>query len=709
MRDSYAEEEGYMINRDSQSASKAYLIACLMASAILGGCSLIPESEFLPPKPLSKSGDETTSENNRFSHLDDERVIQAHKRFQQTPKVSLPNASVSLLDDSSQLFSGDGARDISLAVDGLPIPVFINEVFANRLKLDFQMAPEVADKQDLVSLRISEPRSKAEIFEVSQGVLESYGVLIVQQGDLLRFTLGKRGQGSGEVPLIVSGEALPSVPSSHRPVFVVHSLAVISNSDAYSMLKAIFERQKLSIERDNARNAVRLKGASDLVKSAVEVLKAFDVPSMKGRHSLRIEPLYAEAEDLAERLKSTLSAQGYDVGGVGNTTTLVPINELNALFAFATTPAMIDLIKKWVVQLDKPVTRSDGEGGFFWYQVQNTSAADLADTLNAVLSGSQAPSKGGSVIEADSSKNGSVRKQSGDFVVDPARNVLLYKGAAARWQETLPLIRDLDKAPPQVLVEVIVAEVSLTESFKFGVEWGLSNQTVKDATGNLTSIFGPSGIGSAAGGNGLSWTSLSSSGATRLALNAFANDNNVSVLQTPKILVRSGEAANVSVGQSIPTLTSSTATDAVVGGDSAITQQVVYRDVGISLTVTPTVFSDGRIDMQVAQEVSQNITDQSSATLTPIISTRKLETSLSLQDGGSVLLGGLITKTQSKGNSRVPLLGSIPILGHLFRTDSTSADTTELMILIAPYVVKDGRDAQALTRAFSDQLQLHPK
>src|SRR5690606_1694360 len=116
---------------------------------------------------------------------------------------------------------------ISLSVDGLPLPAFINQVFANELKLDFQMAPDVANKEDLVTLRVTEPRNRQEVFALSQQVLANYGVVIMQQGDLLRFVLANSQGVAAESPLIVTGSALPSVPSTHRPVFLIRNLKVI--------------------------------------------------------------------------------------------------------------------------------------------------------------------------------------------------------------------------------------------------------------------------------------------------------------------------------------------------------------------------------------------------------------------------------------------------------------------------------------------------
>lgn len=705
-----------MIRKFNRSLISTGLLALMLSS--ITSCTLIPESEMAPPKPLVVPPAKT-----KESSSDDRSQTGPREaaRFTSGPVSNPGSASVKALE-SAVIFPADETPEISLSIDAMPIPSFINEVFANELKLDFQMAPDVANKEDLVTLRVTDPRNRQEIFELARQVLASYGVLIVQQGDLLRFVLGGGKNTPFEPPLIVTGNALPSVPSTHRPIFLVRTLNVVSANDAATMLQTIFQGQQLRINQDGRRNAVTLNGAPDLVQSAADVLSMLDRPNMKGRYSLRIDPLYTDADTLSRSMQSTMSAQGYDVGGVTSNITLVPVKELNAVFAFAPDASSLSLIRQWAEQLDKVATRSNHKDGFYWYKVRNTSAAELATTLNAAMNGSssnnsavpdtnqsarqpQGRTPGGATIGGLGTSRGAT--VSGSFVVDQARNMLLFRGEADRWQEMLPLIRELDQAPAQVLVEVIVAEITLTDEFKFGMEWALKEVSAGGAKGELKSVFGGDGSpGSGVGGTGLVWSSLSNSGLTRLALNAFASNNNVSILQTPKILVRSGQPASVAVGQQIPLLVSQTVTDEQVNGDSGTRQSVEYRDTGISLTVVPTVYSDGRIDLDIQQEVSGASVDQSKVNLTPIVSSRSISTSLSLRDGGSVLLGGLITKEQTRGNSRIPVLGSLPVLGHLFRTDSTSAGTTELMMLVVPYLVREPEQAEALTKSFREQLQI---
>lgn len=639
------------------------------------------------------------------------------QRFSQVPAVNPGILGVKSLEDSV-LFPPREMPTISLSVDGLPLPAFINEVFANQLKLGFQMAPEVASKEDLVTLRITEPRNRQDIFQIARDVLENYGVQIMQEGDLLRFVLRTSQAAAAEPPLIVTGSTLPSVPSTHRPIFLIRSLNVISSSDAYSMLGMIFEGQGLKLQRDNVRNAITLRGTPDVVQSAAEALTILDRPKMKGRNGLRIDPMFVDAESLSKRLISTMSAQGYDVGGADNAITLIPVKELNALFVFAADQAGINLVREWTEQLDKVAQQSSTNEGYYWYQVRNIGAAQLAETLNAITSGSSATSGAGSAPAAPRSQSeksaGTANKVAGaaqqsqsgaqvkgNFVVDSSRNMLLFHGEATRWQELAPLIRELDRAPSQVLVEVVVAEVSRTDKLSIGADWNWANLGIAGAASNATAVLGRNTV--ATGTAGFSWDSLNSSGSTKLALKALASTQNMNVLQTPKVLVRSGETALVSVADEIQIPSTTVSSGQTDNGTSIPLTQFRTRSTGIILQVTPTVFSDGRIDLKISQEVS-NVAGGSGAST--VVKSRNIDTSLILNDGGSVLLAGLIDKKRDNDNTRVPLLGSIPVLGHLFKSDSKSTATTELIVLIIPYLIKDHAQAEALTQSFREQLHI---
>lgn len=696
------------------------LCTAMSMAFVLSSCSLLPPEDLRPPAPLvvpmgSNDGDLTGQLANKK-----EAVTQSTQpKFTRGPTAQGKSAVLVERAYKSPFSSAEGKKEVLLNLNNLPLPAFINEVFGNILGLDFQISPEVADKKDLVSVRISNKRSKKYVYSIARDVLESYGVALVRSDEYMRFVIG-RTEASNEAPILLTGAALPSVPESHRPVIYIRSLEVITPADAYNMVRSIFQQQsELIVERDNPRNAIRIQGPSELVQNAAKVLDMLDQPLLRGHHVLRVSPEYTTPKELAERLTKMLGAQGYEVGAQNTNTVLVPVDSLGALFVFTPSLDMQVLVRRWVAELDQvPPANAGGEAGLFWYSVKNTPAADLAATLNAVLGGG-----GGAVFDesrddrrlqgrepigsADKGAASAIASTTqGSFVVNEARNMLLFRGEGEHWRQLLPVIKELDVAPDQVLVEVVVAEVTLTDQFRFGIEWALNEISAAGAIGNLTSGFGSGAPGSGLDAGGLLWTSISGSGNTRIALNAFASSNKVTILQTPKILVRSGEQASVRVGTEVPIITRQATGDETIDGTSAIIQDVQFRKTGVQLTVLPRVFSDGRIDLEISQEVSEAQPNQTSTINSPTILTRNVETRLSLQDGSSVLLGGLISNSESKGDSRVPFLGDIPWLGQLFRTDSTSADRTELMVLVVPYRVRTPQQAQAISDAFRQQLRL---
>jgi general secretion pathway protein D len=169
-------------------------------------------------------------------------------------------------------------------------------------------------------------------------------------------------------------------------------------------------------------------------------------------------------------------------------------------------------------------------------------------------------------------------------------------------------------------------------------------------------------------------------------------------------MARNGETATISVGQQVPILTSQQTTGSIVPGATGITQTIQYKDTGIILKVKPVIHAGGRIDVDVSQEVSSAGTTSTGVSSSPTFSSRKIDTKLSIQDGATVLLGGLISDSNERGNSGVPLLKDIPLLGSLFRTQTGSTKKTELIVLITPYIIDDNQAAQAITQAFRAQL-----
>ena len=176
----------------------------------------------------------------------------------------------------------------------------------------------------------------------------------------------------------------------------------------------------------------------------------------------------------------------------------------------------------------------------------------------------------------------------------------------------------------------------------------------------------------------------------------------------PRLLVKSGETASIDVGNEIPVITQTSADETQVGGSTNVLQEVSYRKTGVQLEIKPLVQANGLVDLQISQQLSEaRPTDATSLTGSPTILNRQISTSLTLKDGGSLLMGGLISGNQSSGETGVPFLGQVPVLGRLFRSDALQEDRTELLVMVTPYVVADHEEGWELTRRAREQLGLH--
>jgi general secretion pathway protein D len=190
-------------------------------------------------------------------------------------------------------------------------------------------------------------------------------------------------------------------------------------------------------------------------------------------------------------------------------------------------------------------------------------------------------------------------------------------------------------------------------------------------------------------------------------LNALATVTDVTVLSAPKLMVLNNHTATIDVGDEVP-ISTGTAVSTLTTG-APIVNSIDYRDTGIILKITPRVNSGGLVLLDMAQEVSDvlplSAAQQSSGIDSPTIEERKISTSVAVQDGETVALGGLIKNEIQKGRSTIPFLGSIPVIGHLFGDTTGGLIRTELVVLITPHVVRAPVDAQAITRELREKIE----
>ena len=697
------------------SSTPAVLLA-VIAAVLLAGCATprapLPEP-LRAPLPLPIEADV------------DPGQTREGPRISEGPRAEAPPTRVI---DPRRGPVPPGGAPVSLALDGVNLTAFIDEVFANQLGLSIEVEQAVRDKPDLVSLRLVAPEPPHRLYAIAEEVLKRYGVAVVQEQGRVRFTAAEGAL--VEAPQLLTGRALPEVPAGQRPIFVFMPLDVAEPARISAQVRTLFGSggAGLQVTELNDNNALLLSGPPTLVNSAMEAVQLLDRTGLREKRSLRITPLYLSVDVLAKELRELLIGQGFSFrsnAGSGGALTFVPVASANALVVFSESDAALEAVTRWVDTLDQPGDDGGTQAGAFIYQVRHTTAESLRATMEALIGGTPSASgagasgagAGASTVggngfdEAGRTPQGgaasgrpaatatvSVGEDGSRIVVDPLRNAIIFQGEASRWRTLRSVLARLDQPARQVLVEVTVAEVTLTDEFSHGVEWALREAGLDDFSGSLGALTG------SVPNRGVVWRPISSSGQVRAVMNLFQNNSRVSILSTPRLMVRSGETASIDVGTEVPILTSQATAPDLGGITPSILQQVQYRKTGVILEISPVVHSSQRVDLEVSQEVSEAQQTESSSISSPSIFSRRLQTSMSLSDGESTLVGGLISNTGTEGGTQVPGLGRIPVLGELFRSRSRTGNRTELMVLITPYVIEDASQARAITEALKARL-----
>ncbi|MFZ5657245.1 MAG: type II secretion system protein GspD [Pseudomonadota bacterium] len=602
-------------------------------------------------------------------------------------------------------------QPIKLALDGVPLTSFINVVFGTELGFALEIDQAVRSRADVVSLRLTEPHKPEDLYRIGAEVLRNYGIRVVPSGGVLRFT--PIVSASATSSLVITRSS-PDVPAGQRAAFVAVPLDASEPGRVAGQIRTMLNGQPVTVTELLDANAVLLSGPGDAVQAAVEAAVALDRASLRDKQSLRINPLYLPADLLAKELKDVLNAEGYSVRTGPGTTgvlTFVPVASANALIVFSESPAALKAAQDWAEKLDQP-TDQPGGGGVYMYAARHTTVETMLPVLEAMVGGAATASGarpataqtaasdvgsrgGGSEPAGTVPRSATISGPGGQLALDPVRNVIVFQGDAQRWRAIQGVLTRLDTPARQVVIEVTVAEVTLTDEFTHGVEWALRNINFEGMSGPISALGG----GSAPAGS-LIWRALSGSGQTRAVLNLLAKDSRVSILSTPRLMVKSGESASIDVGTEVPIITQqATAPDLDFGNRPSILQSVQYRKTGVLLDLTAVVHSGQRVDLKLVQEVSEAQQTDTSEISSPSIFSRRLQTSLSLADGQSMLLGGLMSSNRSDGKTKVPLLGDIPLIGAAFQNRRRAGTRTELLMLITPYVVEDAQQAREITDA----------
>ena len=443
---------------------------------------------------------------------------------------------------------------------------------------------------------------------------------------------------------------------------------------------------------------------------------------------------------------------------LGGLIRVFPVERLNALVVVTPRSHLLSQVETWIRRLDRP---SDTlEASLFVYPVQNGSALQLAEMLNGLFSSGQsgqsrsagvasgaAPTQfsqgtgiggglgtgtlgatgnngiysgntgtGGSTIGssplgsnmANANRNSpnnmsltSTSQLDGNVrvVADEKRNALLIRAPRVEYRRIEQALRELDRAPMQVLIEASIVEVALTGNLAYGVEWylqnGMSNGREGQASLNMNQT---GGIGPRQ--PGFSYTILNKADVVRATLNALSEKSQVRLLSSPSVLVLNNHNATIQVGQQQPIKTST----AIATGSNLVTESITYKDTGVMLSVTPSVNAGGLISMDISQQVT-DVGEEDTTTRQRSFQTRQIQTRVAVRSGEPIVLGGLIRENDSGSRSGVPGLADIPLLGSLFSTTTNKRNRTELLVLMTPRALEDDDQLRAASAEIRERMR----
>ena len=617
--------------------------------------------------------------------------------------------------------------NITLNFQDTDIREFINVVIKDVLNENYLIDGNVAGK---VTIATAKPILKEGLIALVEEILAMNGAAITKENGLYRIMPKSQA---------IKGNLTPSLSKRTAEGYSIRiiPLEFIAAQEMQKILEPFLaEGNELRI--DKKRNLVIISGNEQEITTIQETVDVFDVDWLRGM-SVGLYPLdYVEPEILKAELDSILGAVEADNSKelLDGLVRIVPIDRLQSILLISSTSAALREVEIWVHRLDRPGKSVDKR--LYVYDVQNAKATELGEILGRIFAtateSTPSPDRGvqlapgltpveitieggeaatgevadaiQAISQAGSDAGGGIALPSGksvEIIADDVRNALVILATPQDYKMVEIALTKLDVVPLQVLVEASIIEVSLKDDLNYGIEWFFKNSIER---GNVTEGRGTldlGDVGLSALAPSFSYTIVDNADQVRLALNVLEQVSEVNVLSSPSLMVLDNQTAFINVGDEIPVPARQSVSN--INPDSPTVNEIQFRQTGVTLTVTPRVNSSGLVIMEIKQEVSSAVSTTSSDIDAPTIQQRQIESTVAINSGETIVLGGLIQDTSTSAESGIPILHRIPVIGKLFGQTRDEARRTELLIMITPRVIRNRNEAKDVTEEFKRKLR----
>ncbi len=580
-------------------------------------------------------------------------------------------------------------RFITIDFDNVDIQLFIKYI-SELTGRNFVVDKSVQGKVTIISpTKISEE----EAYRVFESVLEVHGYTTIPAGPVIKILPSVKARSQNIETLQVGF-------SSHPEDKIVTQLVPLKHTTPDEMKKVLMplvSKTSVVIAHTPSGMLILTETLSN-IQRLLTIIEAIDVEY--GGEDIVVLPLNnASCTTVSKVLNTVFQKAGATPKGAKTPTTIrvVPYERVNSLIVLATTSDILR-IKRVVAMLDSEAER--GEGNIHVFYLQNATATELATVLTA-LPGAQEKAQ-------PQGKAPSISKDV-KIMADAETNSLIITASRAEYNVLEQVIKKLDIPRRMVYLEALIMEVNASKKFEVGVQW-IAGGTFSDGTGTLATGFsgtgGDSSYGFLGGINdddpslpdgfslGVLKQGIEIGGITfpniAAIVRAFDDDDDINIISTPQILTTDNKKAEISVGENIPYITSQNTTDS-----SQDYTQYEYKDVSTKLTITPHINQSNALRLEIATEVTRLTAN--SLELTPSTFKRTADTTMIVKNNDTVVLGGIIGQDVTESVYKVPLLGDIPVLGWLFKTEATSSTKVNMFIFVTPHIIKNPADISRIT------------